>query len=143
MKKTVIRLTEADLHKIIKESVRRVLKEGMISPDKWRYQGDKADKYMWALKKDAEKKGEVREDGWPSGNYLQRWYNYANDVTDGGMEASFVGSYDDSYGLSELWSLVDHFLYHCQLRFGNDVLDRPSQNKYRSWFITKQPSDQL
>ena len=129
-----IRLTESDLHRIVKESVNRILREGLVGPEEWKYQGDKEDKYMWALKKDAEKKGETRDDGWPTGAYLNRWYEYANSITDGGMESSFLGDYNDNYTLYELWELVDHFLYHCHLQFGNDVLGRPSQKSWNSWF---------
>lgn len=132
--KKIVKLTESDLHKIVKESVKRVLKEDISDDGEWKYQGSKVDKYMWALKKDAMKRGETREDGWPSENYIYRWFEYAENVTDGGMSASFSNVYGYDYSISELWEMVDHFLYHCKLRFGNDVLGRRSQNTFHSWF---------
>ena len=61
--KRIIKLTENDIHKIVKESVKRILKEDITNNGGWKYEGSKADKYMWALKKDAMKRGETREDG--------------------------------------------------------------------------------
>ena len=127
-----IRLTEEDLHKIVKESVKRIISEGMINPDKWKYQGSEEDKFMWALKKDAEAKGQVRMDGWPSIEYIKKFVEYADGLFGAGFENSYI--FNNDYSLEDLYGLVDDFIYRRKLEFNGDVLGRPSQNKYRTWF---------
>lgn len=126
-----IKLTESALHRIIKESVKSVLSEDFINDGEWKYQGTKVDKYMWALKKDAEKKNQTREDGWPSVQYLQNWYDYATNEVDSDL-SEFDINYDD-YSLSSLWSAVDSFLYLRSLR-QSDVLGRPTFRRHYRWF---------
>ena len=99
---------------------------------KWRYTGTREDKYMWALKKHAEKKGQTRPDGWPSFAYLDRWLEYADRQLDAGFENCYIA--DEGYTLNDLHSVVDDFLYRCDLDFGCDVLGRPSERKRMSWF---------
>jgi hypothetical protein len=105
---------------------------GMINKNKWGYQGTKEDKYLWALKKDAQKKGQTRKDGWPSYDYLTKWLEYADRQLDGGFDNAYV--FDGEYTIEKLYEGVDDFLYRCSLEFGPDVLGRASDKKLRSWF---------
>ena len=99
----------------------------------WVYTGTKQDRYMWALKKDAQKRGSVRKDGWPTLAYLEEWRKYADRLLDAGFELESVYGKQD-YTLRQLWQDVDAFLYRCSLDFGRDVLGRPSTKIFASWF---------
>lgn len=98
MEKT-IRMNERELHRMISESVKRVLNETAnemslhnrktgktfaYSPEntnwppesedwKWRYDGDKVDRYMWAMKKESEKTGNTGRNGWPTPEFADIW----------------------------------------------------------------------
>ena len=127
-----IRLTESDLHRVIKESVKRVINEGMVGNNQWKYEGTREDRYMWALKKDAEAKGMTREDGWPSYEYIQKWLNHADHQFEAGFD---IGVSGPDYSLSNLWDCVDNYLYRRDLETGPDVLGRQQfGNRGSNWF---------
>ena len=45
--KKIIRLTESDLHKIVKESVEKILKEGVPDPSDYLWGGPDPSDYLW------------------------------------------------------------------------------------------------
>ena len=98
---------------------------------KWHYEGTREDKYMWALKKDAEKKGMTRPDGWPSKEYLNQFNEYADHLFDAGFDNTVT---EEDYSLATLHGYVENFLCRYDLEFGNDVLGRPSMRERKSWF---------
>jgi hypothetical protein len=97
----------------------------------WRYEGTLEDKYMWALKKDAEKRRMTRPDGWPSKAYIDKFNDYADRLFDSGYDNTITS---EDYSLETLHSYVENFLYRYNLEFDGDVLGRPSMRERKSWF---------
>lgn len=136
-KKNTIRLNESTLNRVIKESVKRVLKEMSLHNDspvytnntgdaqpngddlKWNYDGDTIDKLILGIKKDAQKEGGSGPNGFPMAHWFAKNYKYyypGLDYIDNDSFLVFVPDVDEpDYEMTpkELYkTLVGLFMYN-------------------------------
>lgn len=132
------------LRKIIKESVKNVLNEMSVYKDgirhvfdtknqgmegntnysyygvdngKWRYEGDDMiDRLMWRLKKTAQSNSQVRNDGWPTFEYILNTLNvpligdFNDDESFEFCVREFI-KYGENYTLPQLYSFLSDVKY--------------------------------
>ena len=139
-KKNTIRLNESMIHRIIKESVKNVLKEmslhkgrqvytgntGDPTPDgddwKWKYDGDTIDRYLWRMKKEAQSDGGAGPNGFPMAHWFaknyRRYFKYLHLYTGDIVIAPTTVDYPD-YEMSpeELYKSIEELRYANQIGY--------------------------
>ena len=142
--KNIMKINESQLRKIIKESVKNVLNEMSVYKDgirhvfdtknqgmegntnysyygvdngKWRYEGDDMiDRLMWRLKKTAQSNSQVRNDGWPTFEYILNTLNvpligdFNDDESFEFCVREFI-KYGENYTLPQLYSFLSDVKY--------------------------------
>ena len=139
-----IRLTESQLHNIIKMCIKESFNEmslhhktekgvkhvgpnnGWAPRDlenwKWKYDKDTIDRYTWRVKKTAEKEGACGPKGWPIagwfGKNFDRFFSYLEEY---GGDLDEVPEVDDTHEMSpeELYAALDGLFYKNGIGYEN------------------------
>ena len=136
--KKIVKLTESDLHRIVKESVIRILNEMSLhkghsvyahnndqwAPEgdewKWGYDGDRVDRYLWRMKKDAQNDDCCGPKGFPMASWFARnakdYFRYIGEYSGDLPHLPFVGDVskpEDDYEMSpeDLYRAIDELCY--------------------------------
>lgn len=136
-------MPESRMRNIVRESVNKVLSEmslhkgssvhrhssGNWAPSgegwKWKYDGDRVDRYLWRMKKDAEKAGCVGPHKFPMAKWFgDNAYNYFNYISEYGGDLEHVPcitNEEDDYEMSpeDLYRAIDELCYGNEIGYDN------------------------
>ena len=140
-----VKINERQLTQIVSESVKRILNEmslhnihskstydpnaGSWAPEgkdwKWAYDGDKNDRYLWRMKKDAENDGCVGPHRFPMASWFGKnaysYFRYIGEYSGECEHVPYITNPEDDYEMTpeDMYRAIDELNYGNQMGYEN------------------------